>query len=256
MEQFRGFSSQISDSVQLSRPPVAIKFIDRLEDFRDIPIAQGHRFCQLVMRARQGEVLILTPDSISCPGAAAALGFKPLPPNLEAGQMLKAFGIFMDQDKGARTIRAMPRLELGRYQGIIAAPLSRVDFEPDVVIIEDEVEKLMWIALAWLNRQGGRLDFSTAILQAMCVDCAVIPLTQHRLDMTFGCYGCRDATDMKPGEASLGFPADGLKDLASNLQFLTQKAIPNCRSKGIYKSLMTKIAPKGLGSDEGGENLS
>jgi uncharacterized protein (DUF169 family) len=57
---------------------------------------------------------------------------------------------------------------LGRYQGIIAAPLSRVEFEPDVVIIEDEVEKLMWIALAWLNRQGGRLDFSTAILQAMC----------------------------------------------------------------------------------------
>jgi uncharacterized protein (DUF169 family) len=246
MDQYHRFASHISDAVQLTQPPVGIKFLEKNTAIPEASLARGHRFCQLIMRARHGEELVLTPETISCPGAAAALGFKPLPPNLEAGQMLKAFGIFADQGKGARTIRAMPRLELGRYAGIIAGPLDRITFEPDGIIIEDEAEKLMWIALAWLNRQGGRLEFSTAILQAMCVDCAVIPFTQHRMNMTFGCYGCRDATDMKPGEASLGFPADGLEELASNLQFLAQKAIPNCRSKGIYRSLMEKIGPGGL----------
>ena len=241
MEPFQGYAAQISEAVQLSRPPVAIKFIDKLEDFRDIPIAKGHRFCQLVMRARHGEEFILTPEAISCPGAAAALGFKPLPPKLEGGDMLKSLGIFADSLLGARTIRAMPRVEMGRYQGIAAGPLGDINFVPDVVIIEDEVEKLMWIALAWLNEEGGRLDFSTAILQAICVDCAVIPFTQNRLNMTFGCYGCRDATDIKPGEAALGFPVDGMNELARNLVFLARKAIPNCRSKGIFRSLIKKF---------------
>jgi uncharacterized protein (DUF169 family) len=241
MEPYQGYATQISEAVQLSRPPVAIKFIDKLEDFGNIPLAPGHRFCQLVMRASQGGNLMLTPETISCPGAAAALGFKPLPPKLAEGFMLQSMGLFANPLLGARTMRALPRVEMGRYQGVAAAPLTRADFEPDVVIIEDEVEKLMWIALAWLNGQGGRLDFSTSILQAICVDCAIVPLLENRPNMTFGCYGCRDATDIQTGEAAMGFPAGGLNDLVRNLGFLARKAIPNCRSKGIFSSLMKKF---------------
>jgi uncharacterized protein (DUF169 family) len=241
MEPFEKYAAQLTEAIQLNHSPVGIKFLDTLEPFKDRPVAQGHRFCQLIMRARQGEELILTPESITCPAAAAALGFKSLPPNLEAGQMLKAFGIFQEPRKGALTIRAMPRLELGRFKGIIAGPLDRLSFDPDVIIVEDEVEKLMWMALAYLNNRGGRLDFSTAILQAICVDTAVIPYTQNRLNMSFGCYGCRDATDIQPGEAALGFPASDLPDLADHLTHLAQKAIPNCRAKTIYHNLKDRL---------------
>jgi uncharacterized protein (DUF169 family) len=241
MELFKEYAAQISEAVQLSRPPVGIKFIDSLENFKNIPIAHGHRFCQLVMRACRGETFKLTPEAITCPGAATALGFKPLPPKLAEGNMLKSMGIFADPALGAHTMGVLPRVEMGRYQGVAAAPLNRADFEPDVVIIEDEVEKLMWIALAWLNQQGGRLDFSTSILQAICVDCAVVPFLENKPNMTFGCYGCRDATDIKTGEAAMGFPTSGLKDLARNLDFLARKAIPNCRSKGIFRSLIKKF---------------
>lgn len=242
MEDLKTYADQLIKDVQLSHPPVGIKFLDHLESYKNHPVAQGYRFCQLIMRARRGEELVLTPETISCPGAAAALGFKPLPPNLEAGQMLKAFGIFQDPEKGALTIRAMPRLELGRYKGIVAGPLNRLSFNPDVIIVEDEVEKLMWIALAYLNSRGGRLDFSTAILQAICVDTAVLPFKLNRLNMTFGCYGCRDATDIQPGEAALGFPAKDLAELAGHLGNLAQKAIPNCRAKGIYRSWEERLS--------------
>ena len=220
---------------------MAIKFIDKVGGLQGYTNCQRPSFLPVGYAGPHGEEFILTPEAISCPGAAAALGFKPLPPKLEGGDMLKSLGIFADPLLGARTIRAMPRVEMGRYQGIAAGPLGEVNFVPDVVIIEDEVEKLMWIALAWLNGKGGRLDFSTAILQAICVDCAVIPFTQNRLNMTFGCYGCRDATDIKPGEAALGFPVDGMNELARNLVFLARKAIPNCRSKGIFRSLIKKF---------------
>ena len=245
MKQFHEISSQISEAVQLSGHPVAIKFIDDLGAFMGKPIAKGHRFCQLVMRARQGDEFLLTPGAISCPGAAAALGFKPLPPKLEGGDMLKSLGIFADPLLGARTIRAMPRVEMGRYQGVAAGPLGEVNFVPDVVIIEDEVEKLMWIALAWLNGRGGRLEFSTAILQAICVDCAVIPFTQNRLNMTFGCYGCRDATDAASSEALLGFPGGKLPMVAENLTFLKSQAIDRSRAKNVYKAFAQRTATAG-----------
>ncbi len=43
-------------------------------------------------------------------------------------------------------------------------PLEESGEIPDIVVLEDEVEKLMWVALAYLNEEGGRLEFTTIIL--------------------------------------------------------------------------------------------
>ncbi len=76
-------------------------------------------------------------------------------------------------------------------------PLEQADIEPDVVVVEDETEKLMWIALAQLNAQvGKRVTSSTAILQTTCVDATIIPYIEQKLDLSFGCYGCREAIEL------------------------------------------------------------
>ena len=46
---------------------------------------------------------------------------------------------------------------------VAACPLGEAPYEPDVVVMEAQPEQLMWVALAWVRRRGGRLDFSTAI---------------------------------------------------------------------------------------------
>ena len=107
---------------------------------------------------------------------------------------------------------------------------------PDVVTIEDEVEKLMWIALAYLNEKGGRLEFSTSILQAVCVDSVVLPFLSGKINMSFGCYGCRDATDTQPNEAILGFPGSKLEMVIANLEHLNTQAIQRSRAKNVYKA--------------------
>jgi len=89
---------------------------------------------------------------------------------------------------------------------------------PDLVVVEDEVEKLMWLILSYMHAQGGeRVHSSTAVLQATCVDSTVIPYLEKMLNFSFGCYGCRDATDMAHGEAMLGFPASYLPDISSSI---------------------------------------
>ncbi len=88
----------------------------------------------------------------------------------------------------------------------------RAETVPDIVVVEDEVEALMWIALAYLHATGGeRVQGSTAVLQATCVDCAIVPYLEQRLNFTCGCDGCRDATDLGRNEAARVSRFDGCR---------------------------------------------
>ncbi|MDZ7778026.1 MAG: DUF169 domain-containing protein [Bacteroidales bacterium] len=137
----------------------------------------------------------------------------------------------------------MTTLEQGKLQALYLFPLEKASTEPDIVVVEDQTEKLMWIALANLNVKGGqRIESSTAILQATCVDATTIPYVKQKFNMSMGCYGCRDATDIDAGETVLGFPFKDFKAIAENLEFLNQKAIPNSRGKNALASLKQKEA--------------
>ncbi len=96
----------------------------------------------------------------------------------------------------------------------------------------------MWLLLADLNlRGGGRRVGNTAVLQATCVDATVIPYREQRLNFSLGCYGCREATDLTPGETILGFPGALLEPMIGAVKMLVAQAIPRSRAKGTYSRL-------------------
>ena len=67
---------------------------------------ERHRYCQALMKARAGELVILEADELACPAAAKAFGFRPLTPALETGKGLVGFGIVAEAESGARMFRA------------------------------------------------------------------------------------------------------------------------------------------------------
>ena len=201
----------------------------------------GHRYCQLLMRARHGESVALAPEELACPAAAAAFGFRPLPEGLATGKALVGFGIVDDPCTGRRMFEGMPCLEPGRVKMIAAAPLSAVNAIPDVIVVEGPPEPLMWIALADLNLAGGeRRRGDTSVLQATCVDATIIPHIEQRLNFSLGCYGCREATDLGPHESVLGFPGPRLEPLLAALESLANKAVGRSRAKAVYQSFNNK----------------
>ena len=239
-EDYKIIAETLKEAVGLEYEPVGIKFYQKAP-LNEIPKAEDHRICQLVMRARKGETLVLTKESISCPAAAAAIGFKPLPKNLQDGSMLQGYGIFRDKEAAVKVMEDMPRLEQDKYEAVVAKPLKDWEENPDVIVIEDEVEKLMWIALAYLNEEGGRLNMSTSILQAICVDSIVLPFKSQKINMSFGCYGCRDATDAKPNEAILGIPFSKLDMTIENIKYLKSKVIDRSRAKQVYQAFSKRV---------------
>jgi len=225
----------------LERHPVAVKFVAQ-GDLRPagFAVSPGRRYCQILMEASEGKKVLLTPENTSCPASAAALGFKPLPQKLETGEMLAAYGIFASKEAGSNTIHSMPRLPAGAYQAVAACPLGEAPYEPDVVVMEARPEHLMWVALASVRQEGGRLNFSTAILQATCVDGTILPFLSGKLNASLGCYGCREATNMSEAECVLGFPGRDLERIVRELEELANKAMPRVRGKSVYNALLER----------------
>jgi uncharacterized protein (DUF169 family) len=241
LEQIKQMALQVESLVGLSASVIGVSFQTENPETAIGTILSQHRFCQALMRARHREIVSLNGDGMACPAAAAAFGFRPLPDGLKSGKGLVGFGIVQQQATGQKMFEEMPRLFPGQIQNLLVFPLSESPFIPDVIVVEDDVEKLMWINLAYLNAQGGRrLQSSTAILQATCVDCAIIPYLEQRLNFSYGCYGCRDATDLAGSETVIGFPAFMLPEVVNHLEFLAQKAIPTSRAKKAWNALQTK----------------
>ena len=223
----------------LEADPVGVRLLGPDAQYpADAKRLEQHRYCQALMRARRGEHVTLDAEGIACPAAAAAFGFRPLPEGLRNGKGLVGFGIVAEEAVGRRMFEAMPALQPGSVKLMHLFPLRETTHTPDVVVVEDEVEKLMWINLAYLNATGGeRVRSSTAILQATCVDSTIIPHTEKRLNFGYGCYGCRDATDLASAETVIGFPAAMLPDIVRYLEYLGLKAIPASRSKKALAGL-------------------
>ena len=228
-------AKRVRDVVGLDTQLVGVLFQGPEDDagsYADWQRVKSHRYCQALMRARHGEKVVLMPDEISCPAAASVFGVAPLPEGLASGRGLKGFGIVQEDETGAAMFRGMTRLPAGRIARIVLAPLQDFDEQPDVIVAEGPVKSLMWLLLADLNLARGRRRIGeTAVLQATCVDATLVPYVEGRLNFSLGCYGCREATDMGPGEAVVGFPGAMLEDICRTVEQLAEKAIPKSRSK-------------------------
>jgi len=179
----------------LTYEPIAVKFYEDTSTLNGFELPSERRYCQVLMDAREGKKLLLTKDNISCPAAAWALSFKEPPLKLSSGEMPAGMDIFGSPAAAKNTLSTMPRLEMGRYKIVACYPLAEAPFEPDVAVMESTPEHLMWIALAIVFDQGGRLEFNTAVLQATCVDVTIFPFLNQKLNAILGRYGCREATD-------------------------------------------------------------
>lgn len=240
MMDLRQASTILKSVLGLKYEPVAVKFFERKVQLEGFETPSERRYCQVLMGAREGNKYLLTADNIACPASAWALGFKEPPPTLSSGEMPAKMGIFGSPEAVRNTLNSMSRLPMRKYKMVACCPLGEAPFEPDVIVIESDVEHLMWVALALLFDTGGRLPLDTAILQATCVDATIIPFVYQRLNASLGCYGCREATNLAESECVLGFPFKDLEKIVMSLEKLNEKAIPRVRGKTVYKALLSR----------------
>ena len=205
MNSVRSGSLSLKQILGMGSSPVGVRLIYNVTSIPEqVEKLSGYRYCQALMKARHGEHVLLDAEGISCPAAAAAFGFKPLPEGLKTGKGLVGFGIVDKESTGQTMFEGMAKLPPGNLKALYLFPLESANVEPIIVVVGDETEKLMWIALAYLNLKGGkRIESSTAILQATCVD----------------------ATDIGNNETVLGFPYKYFNPIIESLDYHFKKAL-------------------------------
>jgi uncharacterized protein (DUF169 family) len=233
---FKDVSSKIGRILGLEHPVIAVKLVRTGEEMPGHVKApeKRSRYCQVLMLARHGETLLLTPDQLACPAASAAFGFSPLPEMISSGKMLHTLGLYESPEAAAETMRTMPRLEPGTLSALVVGPLNDFSPKPDVVVVEGLPEQVMWLCLARTFKNGGRLNFSTSIFQCCCVDSTVVPYMTGEINISPGCYGCRSSTDTPDGNMFIGIPIMLLNEIVEGLDGLSRKAIPDARAKQVY----------------------
>jgi len=108
MTALEDIATRLKGILGLDTFPVAVFLLWRMEDpYAGWIEAGGHRYCQGVMRARHGESLLLGPGDLSCPAAARAFGFRPLPESLADGRGLVGFGIVREPGTGRAMFEGM-----------------------------------------------------------------------------------------------------------------------------------------------------
>ncbi|MDD4366905.1 MAG: DUF169 domain-containing protein [Eubacteriales bacterium] len=229
-------SAKLKELLDLKNDIVGVKMLKDNKLLQGYDSSKKYTFCQFIMKAREGKKLLATSENIACANGASALGFMPVPEKLMSGEFLEKLGSFK-KEGGKKTMESIPRFEQGQFSGIALAPLAKVDFDPDIIILETVPEKLMWLSLSTIYENGGRLEFTSSISNGTCVDTTVVPFIEQKLNVTLGCYGCRNATNIPDDHLLAGFPANQMEGIIDSIEKINEKAMPRAREKRAYARL-------------------
>lgn len=236
------YASTFVNILGLTRLPVAVSFLRNEEEIpADYRTDLSLTYCQHLMMAQKGEKMAVTVDNLACANGAAAFGLRPLPDKIARGEMTYQLGVFADPAFGANLSDQTPRIPVGQYKGLLLAPLSIAEFEPDLVIVQGTPFNIVWVLMAGNYTKGNRYSFSTAVSQGVCVDVTVVPFLTGEINISLGCYGSRNATDEQHEEMLAGIPFAHLPGIVDALPRLNEKVIDRTLKKPAYHRLAAKM---------------
>lgn len=213
-----GFSKVLMEALRLEREPVAIKLIKKGGEYPACcqSPAQQLSHCQAVMSASEGNCLKMTYEMQGCHIGASALNMQPTPDKVASGDF--HFGIGMhDSPAAAGKMISDRKLVPFESEGEAVCPLSKADYEPDIVAIVGLPESIYWVVPMMTAKKGGRAEFSTSPFQCMCEDVTAYPMNSEEPNISLGCFGCRKKTDMRKDELACGIPYALIPDFVEHL---------------------------------------
>ncbi|MCQ2052485.1 MAG: DUF169 domain-containing protein [archaeon] len=212
------YAESMKELLMLRYEPVAIKLIKRGEtypgEFKTPDKQMSH--CQAVMSAKNGMCLKMPLDMQGCNVGASCLGMMKTPEKVITGDFHFGIGIHDSPSAAAKMISERINIPYDT-DGEVICPLSKADFEPDVVAFVDIPERIYWFECLFTHKNGGRAYYSTAPFQCACEDITAVPIVTGKPNISIGCFGCRKKTDMKSDEMAIGVPYALIPEFVSKL---------------------------------------
>jgi uncharacterized protein (DUF169 family) len=222
-EVYHECGEELERRLRLKTFPLAVRLLQRAEDIPDgaqRPLRDlGHHLsaCQAYQISRRdGTEIAALKEDMWCFEPVVGYGLDE-PPEY----FLEGHNRFPDDvatlEAGRHYAQEFPRLEVGKYEGVVSAPLRTANFEPDLVMIYCDLTQLSLLLLGREYKEGYNLKCALSS-HAACVYAVVPPLQSGQCQVAIPCRGDRYAAMAGDDEIIFTVPTGRLDDLMAGLR--------------------------------------
>ena len=212
----RGPDLSVFDGFDFERPPVGLKF-SRLRPRGLELLGRPIALCETLTEAQTGRAFYYAAGDEVCAGGMP-LGNAVVEPAFGAGEIGPLLEVFKEARANRRIYDVLPRLQPGTARFIQFAPLGKLTFDPDVLVVTAQVSQAEVIlrASSWTT---GRMYVSKSTPVIGCAWLYVYPFISGELNysVTGLCWGMKALRVFPEGLVLLSIPFDLLPMITTNL---------------------------------------
>lgn len=226
---FQELGEFLYENLRLRTMPVAVKFL-KDGSFPEKTVRPKERLgkkitiCMGVTMARSyGWTVGLAKEDITCVPAMISFGFTGSQNQVETvAKLFTEVTFSKDRETGAKETSSMSFIPSGELQAVLLGPLTRSDFEPDVVAVYANPAQVMRMVQAWTYSTGERVagNFGGKI---ECTEYLTAPLKSGKPRVAIPGSGDRIFSMTQDDEMVFSMPASAVQKVCGGLKLAGKK---------------------------------
>jgi len=230
----------VLEKFNFERPPVGVKFLPVKPRGLERP-GKLLDFCEMLVEAQNGKAFYVTEDDFTCVGPML-LGMREMESKSESGLVGVKLGVFKEARANRRIYSSLPRLSGNIIKYVSFAPVDKMDFDPDILIILSSVSQAEILNRARAYTSGEPWT-AKATSVAGCAWIYIYPYLTGEINLTvtgFG-FGMKARGLFPEGRILMTIPWERIGDVLQNLNEM--EWVPESFSIGAeaHKNKMKRI---------------
>jgi uncharacterized protein (DUF169 family) len=208
----------VLDRFEFDVQPVGIKFLAKRPDSIE-RLNENMALCEMLKRAQEGSAFFADKENHLCDAGSYVLGQADVPEPFISGEFGAGLRIFEDARSASRLYQYVPRIGKGVVNYVAFSPLSKLPFDPDVLIILSKTSQTE-ILLRAMSYRTGKMWSSKCSAAIGCAWIFVYPYMTGELNytMTGLGHGMKRRKLFSEGQQLVSIPFDLLPSMLQTLQ--------------------------------------
>ena len=199
-------------------PPVGVKFLLPKPEGIE-PIGKAMPFCAMLKEAQQSKKpFYFGKENENCVGKVV-LGMEEMAPAIEGGLIGPKFGIYQEARVNNKIYQYIPKFKKGIVNYVVFAPLDKITFEPDLLILMGNTSQAE-IVLRALSYSTGELWDPKATPVLGCAWLYIYPFQSGKVNYTVTglAFGMKSKQVFEEGQMVISIPYNWIPTITQNLQ--------------------------------------
>ena len=222
---YREYAEELDRRLRLKTFPLALKLLKKEEDIPEgaqrpkKDLGYHLSLCQVFqISRREGKIMAMLKEDHWCFEPVVGYGLGDPPEYFMQGNNRYPKDV-ATQEAGRHYAEEFPKLEVGKYVGIVSAPLRVTTFEPDMVMIYCDSAQLGLLLLGREYKDGYNLKCDISG-HAACVYGVVPVLQTGQCQVSVPCRGDHYRAMAGDEEMIFTVPSEKLEDLMTGLRYI------------------------------------